>query len=161
MSTTNIGENLIIEACSLRHPQLVNLVSRLDAELADLYPLESNHLDDIETLEAHGGCAFGAIIDHKIVGCGMFKIMHDDGTYAEIKRVYVEPESRGLGIASRIVSTLELELIQRGIALARLETGSLDAGPIALYEYAGYVRRSSYGAYREDPMSVFFEKNLS
>lgn len=41
-----------------------------------------------------------------------------------------------------------------------LETGPYQPEALALYAAAGYERRGPFGAYRDDPLSVFMEKGL-
>jgi putative acetyltransferase len=48
-----------------------------------------------------------------------------------------------------------------GIALARLETGIRQPEALGLYRRLGYVERAPFGAYVEDPLSLFMEKRLS
>ena len=48
--------------------------------------------------------------------------------------------------------------LQNGVSLLRLETGIYQKEAIGLYERYGFQRRSPFGEYRIDPMSVYFEK---
>jgi hypothetical protein len=42
-----------------------------------------------------------------------------------------------------------------------LETGIYQKEAIGLYEQAGFQRIPPFGAYKEDPLSLFFEKRIS
>jgi putative acetyltransferase len=57
---------------------------------------------------------------------------------------------------------LALESHARTLGIVRLvlETGIDQPEALALYERHQYVRRAPYGEYREEPTSVFFEKQL-
>jgi putative acetyltransferase len=46
------------------------------------------------------------------------------------------------------------------IGLLRLETGIHQHAAIGLYERMGYQPIPPFGAYREDPNSLFFEKQI-
>ena len=67
---------------------------------------------------------------------------------------------RGNGLAKLIMCELEAHLKQRGIGVARLETGIYQPEAIGLYEKLGYEIRGPFGAYKPDPLSVFMEKRL-
>jgi putative acetyltransferase len=51
-------------------------------------------------------------------------------------------------------------VIEAGQSLLRLETGIDNHEALALYERQGFVRRGPFGDYREDPLSVFMEKQF-
>jgi ribosomal protein S18 acetylase RimI-like enzyme len=46
----------------------------------------------------------------------------------------------------------------RQVDLLRLETGIYQIDAIALYERWGFQRRSPFGEYTIDPMTIYFEK---
>lgn len=134
------------------------LIGMLDELQTAVYPAESNHLDSIETLERDNVTFFAAFLDGEVVGCGAVKRMSE--RYGEIKRMYVEPSARGRGVGKALLVALEFSLLAHGIGLARLETGIRQPEALALYERCGYSRIPPFGAYREDPLSVFLEKRL-
>ena len=71
------------------------------------------------------------------VGCGAVK-HHDDGP-SEIKRLWVAPAARGLGLGRRLLAELEACAIRSGAGAARLDTNRALTEAIALYRSAGYV----------------------
>ena len=89
------------------------LIAASDAFYADLYPAESNHLESSRDLAQANVIFIGCRIDGRLVASGAAKLMHDDGDYAEIKRVFVFDEFRGRGISEGIMSNLEAELGRR------------------------------------------------
>jgi putative acetyltransferase len=132
------------------------LIEDLDAYQKPLYPIESFHGIDLAALtqpnvlfavarDAHGAA----------IGCGAMVVRAD---YGEIKRMYTRPGSRGQGIGARVLALLEAQARERGCRLFRLETGYLQAEALALYARCGYRRRGPFGAYTDDPTSVFMEK---
>ena len=135
------------------------LVGALDRLQRSLYPAESNHLDPVETLERDNVTFLAAFIAGEVVGCGAVKRM--PGGYGEIKRMYVDPNARGLGVGRNLLEALESSLLAGGIDVARLETGVRQPEALALYECCGYVRIPPFGRYHEDPLSVFLEKRLA
>lgn len=140
-------------------PEVVRLIDALDAYQKPLYPAESHHGIDIESLMrpsvvfavARGG-------DGAAIGCGAIVM---EGGWAELKRMYVLPAWRGRGVAGAILRFLEGEARARGAAVARLETGYLQPEALGFYEGAGYSRRGPFGSYGPDPNSVFMEKRLA
>jgi putative acetyltransferase len=140
-------------------PEVRALIEALDAQMASLYPSESNHLLPVETLRQPGVTFLVARLGERVVGCGAF--VDQDGAYAEVKRMYVHPGSRGLRIGWRLLEELERRARAAGLPLARLETGISQPEALGLYERAGYRRRGPFGNYAEDPLSVFMEKHLA
>ena len=96
-------------------------------------------------------------MDDAVAGCGAF--VHC-GDYAELKRMYVLPEFRGLELGRRILAELETHIRAAGLVVARLETGIAQPEALGLYERSGYVRCAPFGGYADDPLSVFMEKRL-
>ena len=93
-----------------------------------------------------------------ILGCGGFWI-HDD--YAEVKRVYVHPKSRGLGLGRKIMAHIEAEMLAEGRRISRLETGISQPEALGLYRALGYQDCPAFGDYpSDDPFSIFMEKRL-
>jgi GNAT superfamily N-acetyltransferase len=85
---------------------------------------------------------------------------YSDGD-AELKRMYVIPEARGLGLARRILTALEDDARAAGRIRMVLETGTKQPEAIALYTSAGYEPCAKFGHYREHENSRCFAKPLS
>lgn len=151
-------DRITVEPVDPRAPEIVRMIKALDAYQASLYPPESNHLVDVANLagpDYHFIAAFDrkrplAIASFKRTGRG----------YVEIKRLYVPEAYRGRHLGRRLMHVLEKAALREGIAEARLETGIHQHAAIALYEKLGYARTSPFGAYKEDPLSVFMRKKL-
>jgi putative acetyltransferase len=142
-----------------RAPSVRILIEELDAYSRPLYPPESNHLLDIESMCLPQMRFFAASVDGELAGCGGIWL-HED--YAEIKRVYVSTRARGLGLAKKIMERLEAEARAAGMTVARLETGIHQPAALGLYRALGYVDRGCFGGYpADDPNSVFMEKRLA
>src|SRR5690349_23052554 len=127
--------------------------------MRSLYPAESNHLVDIDSLAQPHVHLLVARGEGRALGCGAF-VLGGDGQ-AEMKRVFVDPAARGRGIAGIIMEALEREAAKHGVTLMQLETGIKQLEAIALYRKCGYVERGPFGAYRPDPLSLFMEKELA
>lgn len=85
---------------------------------------------------------------------------YSDGD-AEIKRMYVTVEARGLGLARRILARLEEDARTAGRTRMVLETGTMQPEAIALYRSSGYTDCSKFGHYRHSALSVCLAKPLA
>jgi putative acetyltransferase len=140
-----------------RQPDVIRLVEALDALMISLYPADSNHLLDIEALCQPDIRFFVARQDGAALGCGALRLFDD---YAEVKRMFVMPTSRGMKLGRRILDTLEAEARREKKVYLRLETGVSQPEAIGLYHAAGFVECSPFGDYQLDPLSLFMEKRL-
>lgn len=138
--------------------EVIQLIEELDAYQMPLYPLESHHGIDIAALSQPNVLFAVARTDLGLaVGCGAIVL---EKSYGEIKRMFVRPEYRGLGIAKALLAFLENGAIDRGCRLFALETGISQPEALALYERAGYVYCEPFGDYLPDPFSVFMRKSV-
>ena len=80
--------------------------------------------------------------------------------YGEVKRMYVRPAYRGQGLGIEMLDHLADYARANEVYLLRLETGIYQKDAIGLYEKYGFQRRAPFGEYKEDPNSVYFEKNI-
>jgi putative acetyltransferase len=135
----------------------INLVKDLDAEMAirdgedHSFYAQFNKIDTIKY-------AVVAYENGKPVGCGAIK-EYAPGT-VEIKRMYTSPDSRGKGIAGRILSELEAWADELGYETCILETGRRLPEAVRLYQKNGYNLIPNYGQYAQIDDSVCFEKHL-
>ncbi|MGR4883351.1 GNAT family N-acetyltransferase [Streptomyces sp. LARHCF249] len=79
---------------------------------------------------------------------------------AELKRMYVIPEARGLGLARRILAVLEDDARAAGRTRMVLETGDQQPEAIALYLSSGYAMSAKFGHYRFHDSSRCMAKPL-
>ena len=96
--------------------------------------------------------------DEAAAGCGGIELFGKE--YGEIKRMYVRPRYRGLGLAKLMLDHLTSYAQKHNIYLLRLETGIYQKEAIALYEGTGFLQISPFGMYQEDPLSRFYEKRI-
>ncbi len=134
------------------------LIAELDAYLGALYPVMSNHLVPPDALRADSVVFLVARLGAEAVGCGA--LAERDGSYGELKRMYVRPGRRRLGAGRALLDSLIERARSRGLRCVRLETGIAQPEALALYERAGFRRRGPFGGYAEDPLSLFMELPL-
>jgi DNA-binding MarR family transcriptional regulator/GNAT superfamily N-acetyltransferase len=91
------------------------------------------------------------------VGCGALKFHRD--APAELKRMWVAPEARGMGLGRRLLQELEQQARDKGVEILRLETNGALSEAIALYRGSGY---REVAAFSNEPYAHhWFEKRLS
>jgi GNAT superfamily N-acetyltransferase len=96
--------------------------------------------------------------DGTAVACG--GIARFDETRAELKRMYVVPHARGLGLGRRVLVELEDAALRLGYSGVVLETGDRQPEAFGLYRSAGYERTPCYPPYDSRDLSLCFEKRL-
>jgi putative acetyltransferase len=134
------------------------LISELEAHLEPLYPRESRHGYSVDTLIREEVAFFLIRYDGVPAGCGGLQLFGTE--YGEIKRMYVRPQFRGLGLAKLMLNHLAVHAQNGGVGLLRLETGVHQSEAIGLYEREGFRRRPAFGAYKDDPLSRYYEKEI-
>ena len=139
-------------------PEVLAILAASDTFAASLYPAESNHLIDAAALLAPHVLFLVARVDGVAAATGAV-VGYDE--YGEIKRLFVLPPYRRLGLGRRMLHALLDHLRAHGFSMARLETGIYNTEALALYERAGFVKVDPFGDYVEDPLSVFYEIHLT
>ena len=138
------------------NPDFKSLVLLLDKELAirdgddHAFYSQYNKIVNIKNVVV-------AYDDGKPVGCGAFKPF--EANSVEIKRMYVNEDSRGKKIAKQILSELELWAVEIGYDSFVLETGLKQPEAISLYKNMGYEIIPNYGQYQGVENSVCFQKH--
>jgi predicted acetyltransferase/ribosomal protein S18 acetylase RimI-like enzyme len=138
-------------------PDFAALTRQLDEELADRNGAWQAQYDAYNRLEGIHDVVL-AFEGGTAVGCASLK-RFGDGVY-EVKRVFVAPTHRRLGIARHLMARLEDEARRQGIGELILETADTLIGAQTLYVSLGYRRIPSYGQYRDKAHSVCFGKTL-
>ncbi len=137
----------------------VQLIGELDEHLmAHPYPPQSRHAFSVEKLLREGVVFFVAHYEGELAGCGGIKMFGAE--YGEVKRMWVRPVFRGKGLGKAMLLRLAEYARGKGAGLLRLETGIYQVEAIGLYERFGFQRRSPFGEYVEDPLSVYLEKKI-
>jgi putative acetyltransferase len=136
------------------------LIEALDAHLASRYTPEQRFGPNLKPAQIAPGLGTFVVarMDGRAVGCGAVRLL--DPTTVEVKRMYVEPEMRGRGVAKGILSHLEGAGRTLGARRALLETGVYQDEAIGLYRNAGYREVDCWGEYTTSPTSVCYEKAI-
>lgn len=137
----------------------VQLINELHSHLnPEKYPAESKHGYSVEKLLREGVAFFVTRQGEVPAGCGGIKLVGTE--YGEVKRMFVRPQFRGLGLGKLMLDRLAAYAQERQVNVLRLETGIYQTEAIGLYEHYGFERRGPFGEYKDDPLSIYFEKQL-
>jgi DNA-binding MarR family transcriptional regulator/GNAT superfamily N-acetyltransferase len=109
-----------------------------------------------EQLRPPAGLFVVATLHAEPVGCGALKF--HGRRPAELKRMWVAAEARGLGLGRRLLAELERLAGEHGVRTVRLETNRNLTEAIALYRSAGYREVPAFN--RERYAHHWFEKRL-
>jgi ribosomal protein S18 acetylase RimI-like enzyme/DNA-binding MarR family transcriptional regulator len=144
-----------------RHPDARSCLRAYFGELAGRFesgfdPARSIPAEDAE-LTMPAGLLLVASLHGEPAGCGALKL-HGDGP-AEIKRMWVAPAVRGLGLGRRLLAELEAHAAASGVRVLRLETNHALTEAIGLYRACGY---REVAAFNDEPYAHhWFEKHLA
>lgn len=111
---------------------------------------------DAADLRPPAGLFLVATLQGEPVGCGALKL-HGHAP-VEIKRMWVSPEARGVGLGRRLLGELERQAAERGARCVRLETNRALAEAVAMYRSAGYREVQPFN--HEPYADHWFEKEL-
>lgn len=122
------------------------------------HPADTGEPVALATLQRPEVSLLTARVDDEPVACGACV---DQGDYVEVKRMYVLPACRGLGLGKQLLEAMETHVRRGGGRLVRLETGTAQTEALELYERAGYRRCPPFGEHHANPRSVCMEKELA
>ena len=149
---------MIITQESPKQADIIAMLEKLDAYFGELYPAESNHLMDVDSL-MHPSVVFLVARDGqgRAAGCCAYV---DRGGYGEVKRMYVEPAGRGQGTGAQLLAAIVQRARAAGLPSLMLECGISQPEALGLYARDGFVVRAPFGDYQLDPLSIFMERRL-
>jgi DNA-binding MarR family transcriptional regulator/GNAT superfamily N-acetyltransferase len=103
------------------------------------------------------GAFLVAYLHGEAVGCGAVK--HHADRPAEIKRMWISPKARGLGLGRRLLETLEACAVAGGARVAHIETSAVLVEALSLYRSTGWAE---VPAFNDEPFADhWFEKTLT
>ena len=155
-----------IDPCDPRHPHARTSLDSYFAELAarfeDGFDVDRASPDPPSDLVPPNGLLLVATVAGEAVGCGVLR--HHDlrggvPGWSEVKRLWVAPSVRGIGLGRRLLASLEHCAASAGAPIVRLDTNRVLTEAIAMYRAAGYreVERFNDNPYAHH----WFEKRLA
>ncbi|WP_410511560.1 GNAT family N-acetyltransferase [Paenibacillus sp. BR2-3] len=145
------------------NPDLRGLIDRLDEDLKARYPHETIYVVDFKDPKVREMTFVVAYQNGLSIGCGGLRpldYLGGDIPAMELKRFYVDPGCRNMGIATQMLLFLEEKAAAAGYKEIRLETGIKQPEAIALYVKHGYRPIDLFGPYVGDPDSLCYGKIL-
>ncbi|MBN9101408.1 MULTISPECIES: GNAT family N-acetyltransferase [unclassified Pseudonocardia] len=157
---------LELRPVSFDHPDAVRLIAEVQAFYRLRYGDEDATPVDPAQFAAPLGFFTVGYVDGTPVACGGWRARDAgedpslaDGD-AEVKRMYVDDAHRGRGYARSVLAELERTAVAAGRRRAVLETGTKQPEAIALYVSCGYTPIAPFGAYRCEPNSRCYAKEI-
>jgi GNAT superfamily N-acetyltransferase len=116
---------------------------QIRVQLGIVVPADADHPSGVlDGLLATGGRLYVAEVDGDTVGVGGLRRLND--TAAEIKRMFVRPTARGLGVGRAIVQRLIDDAREQGFETVYLESASFMHSAHALYRSVGFLPSEPY-----------------
>lgn len=143
------------------HPDAQHCLRSYSGELAQRFetgfdPARSL-LPDTGELRMPHGLFLVAHLHGEPIGCAGLKL--PPGGSAEIKRMWVAPDARGLGLGRRFLTELEARARGHGRDVLRLDTNRTLTAAISLYHAAGFEEIPAFN--EELYADHWFEKRIS
>lgn len=142
------------------HPDAIRAMTsyfaELDARFDGGFEPGDTLTADAPGMSAPKGAFVVARSDGATIACG--GVVRIDARTAEIKRMWVAPGWRGVGLGKRLLANLEMHAVRLGFDVVRLDTNSALTEAIAMYGRAGYL---AIERYNDNPYARhWFEKQL-
>ena len=117
---------------------------------------EADDAGAVEDFVPPTGCLLIARLQGRPVGCGALRTF--DRGVGEIKRLWISPDARGLGLGRRLLEELERTARKYKMHAVRLDTNESLHEAIRLYQTAGY---REIDRFNDNPYAHhWFEKTL-
>ncbi|MFC4498682.1 MULTISPECIES: GNAT family N-acetyltransferase [Streptomyces] len=157
-----------IRRVAFDHPDAVKLNDEVQAEYHERYGDggDATVLEPSDFAPPRGVYLIAYDEDDRPVATGGWRSQDENGEGnedgdAELKRMFVVRDMRGLGLARRMLTELEADARVAGRVRMVLETGTEQPEAIALYTSSGYEPCGKFGYYRAYESSRCFAKPLS
>jgi putative acetyltransferase len=144
-----------IEIDDLSRPAIHELLHEHLRSMHELSPPESVHALDLDKLRRPEITFWSAWEGDALLGCGA--LLELDRKHGEVKSMRTPEARRRTGAGRALLMHIIEDARTRGYERLSLETGSMAAFMPAhrLYESVGFTRTGPFGAYAEDPNSIF------
>lgn len=145
---TDGTDSKFVDLCKCLDDQLDEIVGeKVQRKQYDQY----NGLEDIHDV-------FLIYDGDKAIGCASYKAYDD--VSAELKRVFLDKNYRGQGLAKELLRRIEADAKIAGYHFMILETGAILKEAMGLYGKTGYKIIPNYGPYVDMPISICMQKKL-
>lgn len=152
-----MNEKIKVVKTTSENPDFIFLIGTFDAYLWDRYPELKKDYWGNNIIEFNANVLI-VYLDEKPVACGCFKKYNEKSV--ELKRMFVLPEARGLGLAQLVIKELEEEAKNQGFEVLILETLYKQIEAINLYQKTGFKIVENYEPYVGLLNSVCMSKSI-
>jgi GNAT superfamily N-acetyltransferase len=139
------------------NPDFLFLIETFDTFLWERYPELKKEYWGNNIIEFNSN-VFIIYLDDEPVACGCFKKYNKNAV--ELKRMFVSPKARGLGLAQMTIRELEVEARNQGFEIMILETLYKQIEAINLYQKVGFKIGDNYEPYVGLTNSVCMSKSI-
>ncbi|HET6778212.1 MAG TPA: GNAT family N-acetyltransferase [Gemmatimonadales bacterium] len=141
------GQVRIVEVGNGDELEEVRTIFQEYAESLGSDPCLQDFAEELATLPGRyarpGGRLLLAMVGDKVAGCAALRSL--DAETGEMKRVYVRPGFRGLGLGRRLAESILQESRAAGYRRVRLDTLPSMVGAQRLYQVLGFREIAPYG----------------
>ena len=141
---SDLKTNIDFERTDGKDQKFVDIVQELDQNLHATYN-NYGYKYDIDIKVEHLNTVVLASIGDITIGGGCFKPI--DAETAEVKRVFVSPYFRGLGVGSGMLEEIISWAKELKFTQLVLETGELQEESIRLFKRNGFLQIDNFGPY--------------
>jgi GNAT superfamily N-acetyltransferase len=117
--------------------------------------------EELETLPGKYGPPSGVLYlgfqDGELAACGALRPL--EAGVSEVKRVYVRPAFRRMGIARALSERLVADAVTLGYEVVKLDTLERLTGALAMYRSLGFTEIPAYN-FNPEPDIVYMQKRL-
>lgn len=146
------------EVVEIDDPEATSLLDAYETELRSIFTERSsqraaNHPEDFRPPTG----VFLLLRDAgRVLGCGGVRRL--DVAVGELKRMYLDPEARGIGLGARLLRELEARAADLGYRTLRLDSRLELTAALRLYRAAGYHEIAPYND--NDDAQTWMERSL-
>lgn len=153
-----MNPNIEVVKTTSENPDFIFLIQTFDSFLWDRYPELKKDYWGNNLIEFNSN-VFLVYLNDKPVTSGCFKKYNNDTV--ELKRMFVLPEARGLGLAQLVIKELETEAKNQGFQTMVLETLYKQVEAIGLYQKVGFTIVDNYEPYVGLSNSICMSKSIN
>jgi GNAT superfamily N-acetyltransferase len=148
---------MTIKRTSGSDPDFLLLITKSDAFYRDQFGDGMDYFEPFNKVDPNTN-ALVLYDDNIPIACGAFRQF--DHETVEIKRMYVLPDKRKKGVATKVLLELEQWAKENGYTASTLETSISLKDAISLYQKQGYTPIENWGQYIGIETSICLRKKL-
>lgn len=153
-----MNSNITVVKTTSENPDFISLIKTFDNFLWERYPELKKEYWGNNVIEYNSNVIL-IYLDSKAVASGCFKKYNTNSV--ELKRMFVAPEARGLGLAQLVIKELETLATDQGFETMILETLHKQTEAISLYQKVGFKIIENYEPYVGLSNSICMSRSIN